>query len=206
MKSDTTHQFRLGSISSPDELEELWAIDNSAYGTASITYEKFLDCWRAYPPGLLVLHWDQHIGGAIGLWPLSERAAARLTNARMKESDLTGRMMRRYRKAPACKWYISGMVLRPELIGTCAIRVLLGDGLCHWFSTAAIAFPFQLLVLSPPWPESELLLASFGFYCWQKAHAMPDGVDLFILDVANREEFISLLEARGIAGDALVKP
>jgi hypothetical protein len=43
-----------------------WAIDNSAYGTASIAYEKFLDWWRAYPPGLLVLHWDQRTGGAIG--------------------------------------------------------------------------------------------------------------------------------------------
>jgi len=62
MKPDTTHQFRLGPICSQDELEELWAIDNSAYGAASITYEKFLDWWRAYPPGLLVLHWDQRIG------------------------------------------------------------------------------------------------------------------------------------------------
>ena len=65
------------------------------------------------------------------------------------QAGLTGRMMRRFRKTPARKWYISGMVLRPELIGTCAIRVLLGDGLCHWFNTAAIAFPCQLLALSP---------------------------------------------------------
>ena len=43
IKPDTTHQFRLGSISSPDQLEELWAIDNTAYGAASITYEKFHD-------------------------------------------------------------------------------------------------------------------------------------------------------------------
>ena len=35
MKSDTTHQFRLGPICSQDELEELWAIDNAAYGAAS---------------------------------------------------------------------------------------------------------------------------------------------------------------------------
>jgi hypothetical protein len=81
MKPDTTHQFRLGPICSQDELEELWAIDNSAYGAASITYEKFRDWWRAYPPGLMVLNWDRRIGGAIGLWPLSDRTAARLTNA-----------------------------------------------------------------------------------------------------------------------------
>ena len=79
------------------------------------------------------------------------------------------------------------MVLRPELIGTCAIRILLGDGLCHWFNTGSIAFPCQLLALSP-WPESELLLASFGFHCYQKAHAMPDGIALFALDLVNRED------------------
>src|SRR5271166_4495730 len=56
MNTDT-HQFRFGSISSPDELTELWAIDNSTYGAASITCEKFRDWWRAYPPGLLALHW-----------------------------------------------------------------------------------------------------------------------------------------------------
>ena len=38
-------------------------------------------------------------GGAIGLWPLSDRTAARLTNARIKEVALTGRMMRPFRKA-----------------------------------------------------------------------------------------------------------
>jgi hypothetical protein len=93
-------------------------------------------------------------------------------------------------------WYVSDIVLRPELGGTRAIRVLLGDGLSHWIYTAAITFPFQLLALASS-KEGELLLARFGFYCYQKAHAMPDGVALFALD-ASREEFISLLKARGI--------
>jgi hypothetical protein len=122
----------------------------------------------------------------------------RLTNARIKEVALTGRMMRPYRKAPARHWYISGIVLRPVLGGTRAIRVLLGDGLFHWIYTAAIAFPFQLLALASS-KEGELLLTRFGFYCDQKAHAMPDGVALFALD-ASREEFISLLKARAIHG------
>jgi hypothetical protein len=113
----------------------------------------------------------------------------------MKEANITGRMMHRFRQIPAYKWYISGMVLRPGLSGTCGIRVLFGDGLRHWFKTAAIAFPCQLLVLSP-WPESELLLGSFGFYCCQKAHAMPDGFALYALDVASRDDFASLLQAR----------
>jgi hypothetical protein len=183
-------------ISSSDELEELWAIDNSAYGAASITFEKFLDWWRAYPQGLLVLHGDKRIAGAIGMWPISESAAERLRNSHLKESDLTGEMMQPFRYAPARRWYIPGIVLRPELVGTRAIRVLLGDGLCHWLYTAAIASPFQLLALASL-HEGELLLARFGFYCYQRAHAMPDGAALFALD-STREEFISLLQRRGI--------
>jgi hypothetical protein len=80
MNTDT-HQFRFGFISSPDELTELWAIDNSAYGAASITCEKFRDWWRAYPPGSLALHWEKGIGAAIGMWPISDRAAERLKNS-----------------------------------------------------------------------------------------------------------------------------
>jgi hypothetical protein len=45
---------------------------------------------------------------AIGLWPISERAAARLTNGQMKEADLTGEMMRPFREAPTRYWYVSG--------------------------------------------------------------------------------------------------
>lgn len=189
--------FRLGSIHSADELNELWGIDRTAYGEASISFEKFRDWWCAYPSGLLVLHSRQRIGGALGLWPISDRFAASLTKAQIKEPALTGRMMRPFRKAPARHWYISGMVLRPELAGTRAIRVLLGGGVCHWFKTAAIAFPCRFLTLSP-WPESELFLASFGFYCCQKARAMPDGVALFALDLASREDLTFIIERRGL--------
>jgi hypothetical protein len=104
------------------------------------------------PPGLMVLNWNQGIGGAIGLWPLSDRSAAPLTNAQMKEADVTGRSA----KHRLANGNISGMVLRPELIGTCAIRVLLGDGLCHWFNTGAIAYPCQLLAL----PRQKLEICS----------------------------------------------
>jgi hypothetical protein len=98
--------------------------------------------------------------------------------------------MRPFRQAPARRWYISGIVLRRELIGTRAIRVLLGDGIRQWFHTGAIAYPCQLLALSPS-PEAEDLLTRFGFHCAQKAHAMPDRIALFVLDVANCEEFLS---------------
>jgi hypothetical protein len=195
MKLHKSHEFLVGSIACQDQLEELWAIDSAAYGAASITYHKFRDWWRAFPSGLQVLHWQQGIGGAMGLWPLSDRSAARLINAQIKESALTGRMMRPFRHTPARHWYVSGIVLRPELAGTSAIRVLLAGGLRRWLDTVVIAFPFQFLALASS-KEGELVLTRFGFHCYQKAHAMPDNIALFVLDAENRDDLLSVLEAR----------
>jgi hypothetical protein len=45
----TPQEFRLGTICSPEEFEQLWAIDREAYGQTSITYDKFNDCWPSFP-------------------------------------------------------------------------------------------------------------------------------------------------------------
>jgi hypothetical protein len=52
----------------------------------------------------IVMHWEKRIGSAIGIWPLSDRTAARLTNGQMKEADLTGEMMRPFREARTRYW------------------------------------------------------------------------------------------------------
>jgi hypothetical protein len=195
MKRNHDLEFRFGFIESTDQLAELWDIDKRAYGEASISFETFQAWWRAYPSGLPVLHWKGRIGGAIGMWPLSERSASRLTNGQIREGLLKGRMIRPFRERAAAYWYFSGVVLRPELIGTRAIRVLLGGGLWHWIDVAAIAFPCRLLALSSS-PEGQLLLTRFGFRCCRKAHIMPDGLALFALDLVIRQDFTSLLERR----------
>ncbi len=47
---DGTHEhLHVGHIRSSAELEDLWAIDNEAYGEASITYERFKDWWQVLP-------------------------------------------------------------------------------------------------------------------------------------------------------------
>jgi hypothetical protein len=68
--------------------------------------------------------------------------------ALLKESEITGRQMRVFRDAPARYWYVSGIVLRPELIGCRAIRILLSHGVGSWLSSANIEFPSELLALA----------------------------------------------------------
>lgn len=56
--------------------------------------------------------------------------------------------MRVFRDAPAPYWYVSGIVLRPEIVGGRAIRTLLSHGVGSWLSSANIQFPSELLALA----------------------------------------------------------
>ncbi len=101
--------------------------------------------------------------GAIGIWPLSARCAGLLTTAHLKESQLTGRTMHTFVSAPAHFWYISGIVLRPELIGGRAIKILLSHGIGSWLATAQFKFPCELLALAYS-DQGQALLEGFNFF------------------------------------------
>jgi hypothetical protein len=190
----------VGHIRSCGELHDLWAIDNEAYAEASITYEKFEDWWRCYPSGLHALFFRTRVMGAIGIWPLSARCAGLLAAARLKESEITGRQMRILSEAPARCWYVSGIVLRPELIGGRAIRILLSHGVGSWLSSAKIQFPSELLALAYS-KQGQALLEGFNFFKIQNADTMPDRVPLFGLHLTSKQQFVSSLKQRGLEID-----
>jgi hypothetical protein len=195
---DGTHEhLHVGHIRSSAELEDLWAIDNEAYGEASITYERFKDWWQSFPSGLHALFFRTRVMGAIGIWPLSARCAGLLTTARLKESQLTGRTMHTFVNAPAQFWYISGIVLRPELIGGRAIKILLSHGIGSWLATAQFKFPCELLALAYS-DQGQALLEGFNFFKLQNAKVMPDNAALFALQVSDREHLVSSLKAKGL--------
>jgi hypothetical protein len=131
--------LRVGSIRSPAELQDLWAIDKAAYKEASITYERFHQWWSSFPLGLRALFFRNRVMGAIGVWPLSDRYGRLMKAAQLKESQLIGRVMRRHLEQPPRFWYVSGLVLTPQLIGSGAIRVLLSQGIAVKFRVAKAA-------------------------------------------------------------------
>ena len=196
-QSDGDHQLRVEAIQSPAELQELWAIDKAAYGEASLTYEQFLDWWSSFPLGLWALFCEKRVVGAIGIWPLSVRTAKWLKSAKLKESDLGGPIMGPFTKRPARAWYISGLVLQPQLSGSDAIRTLFSGGIGSWLRRTNIAFPCQLLALAY-FAETEFFLESFGFSLIQNATEMPDRLPLFGLKLGSREQLVSLLKDKGL--------
>ena len=195
---DGVHEhLRVGHIRSFGELHDLWAIDSEAYREASITYEKFEDWWRNYPSGLRAIFFRTRVMGAIGIWPLSSSCAGLLKAARLKESEITGRQMRVFRHAQARYWYVSGIVLRLELIGGRAIRILLSRSVGSWLSSGNIEFPSELLALAYS-KKGETLLEGFNFFKIQNATMMPDRVPLFGLQLADKQQLVSFLKDRGL--------
>ena len=153
-------RFQVGEVASIDKLSELWAIDKTAYGEASLSWETFKGWWRSYRPGLKALFLEDRIVGAIGIWPLSERCARRLAAGRIKESEITGRMMRG--RKPAHCWYISGIVLKPEIAGGAAIRALFSQGIGSWLTRGNIEFPCELFALANSLEAETLLQGSIS--------------------------------------------
>lgn len=94
-------------------------------------------------------------------------------------------------------WYVSGLVLRPQLIGSRAIRLLLSQGIGFWLKSPNIIFPCELLALAYS-AQGQALLECFNFFRVQNAVAMPDHIPLFCLELDTREQFVSMLEERGL--------
>jgi hypothetical protein len=63
---------------------------------------------------------------------------------------------------------VSGIVLRPELVGGRAIRILLSHGVGSWLSSTNILFPSELLALAYS-KKGEALLEGFNFFKIQNA-------------------------------------
>jgi hypothetical protein len=195
---DGVHEhLHVRPIQSSAELEDLWEIDHAAYGEASITFEKFKDWWMSFPAGLHALFFRTRVMGAIGIWPLSDRCAELFATGRIKESEINGRTMRTFLHAVAQFWYISGIVLRPELRGGRAITILLSHCIGSWLASAHIHFPCQLYALAYS-EQGQALLEGFNFFKLQNAKNMPDRVPLFALKVSAREQLLSAFKSRGL--------
>ena len=98
---------------------------------------------------------------------------------------------------PARFWYVSGIVLLPQLAGSRAIRILFSEGIGSWLRRTKIEFPCEWLAMASS-VEGEVLLERFHFFRIQNATATPDRVPLFGLEWSTREEFVSLFKGRGV--------
>jgi len=73
----------------------------------------------------------------------------------------------------------------------------LSQGIGFWLKSPNMTYPCELLALAYS-AQGQALLERFNFFRVQNAAAMPDHVPLFCLELDNREQFVSMLEERGL--------
>jgi transcriptional regulator with XRE-family HTH domain len=191
--------LRIGVIRSKAELHNLWAIDNQAYPDGNITFEHFLELWEAFPTGLHVLFHENEIMGAIGIWPVTRGWAEKLKAARLKEAQLDGRMVQMAARGPANLWYVTGLMLRPELIGRGGgVMRLLNSALTSWLEKADHRYPSEILALAYS-AHGSRMLDRFRFHIIQHSENMPDKLDLYGLILPSRNELLRLLRERNLS-------
>ena len=194
MESAEVISITVRSIHSSEELQNLWQIDNLAYGKDSIPLSVFYHWWERYQYGLKALFRGDEILGAFGIWPLSEDQSDALQEGILKEVDL---LPSNDQTTPCNSWYISGIVLKDDCRSPRRnpIHLLLSNGLTMWLETSSIAYPLKILSLATS-AEGERLLQRFSFIKIRETSQTAAGYPLYIYRATSKDDLISLLRKR----------
>jgi|GEM_PF-2270905 len=193
-------KYSVRNIQSTEELEQLWQIDLEAYQEACITLDEFYGWWDRYEPGLKVLFRGEKVVGAFGLWPLTSKIAKRFKEGEMREGDLHPFELL---DSDSCKtryWYVSGIVLRPELRKspkTNPIVMLLTVGLNIWLESGHLDFPVEVSAIAYS-KEGQRLLERFGYIKIRDICNSSDPYPLYCLKARSKHDLANILRKRGI--------
>jgi hypothetical protein len=167
-------------VSSEEQLQELWKIDDDAYQENSLNFELFRNWWEQYVLGLkIITNSLDLIVGASGLWALSEAQTRYFISGRIKEQELLPLSHEALDSSPSRFWYCSGIVAIPELRGTIfPLRKLIRATISTWLATGHVAFPVNVYALGYS-PEGIALLEKLGFEEIKTSEEMPDQCPLY---------------------------
>jgi hypothetical protein len=184
------------TIETEAELLELWEIDKEAYGDCSLEFQPFLDWWSRYPYGSRNLVFEGQIIASIGIYPLYKEQAEAFATGKIRESELMPVTLKDCEEFGADHWYCSGIVIAEPFQNKGVLKTLLQLGIGAWETTGHIDYPLTLHGLAE-YPIGEKLLSKFGFSKQKVGAEMPDGCDLYGVQIASSEHLEAMREARG---------
>ncbi len=190
-------KIEVKQIESDNELVKLWEIDRAAYGDASISLELFREWHSSYSKGLHALFVGRRVVGACGVWPVSKSWCMRLRSGKERESSINSAMLHRCGNEKSSYWYISGIVLDPNIRRTRAILILLNSGLRSWLQRSQVKYPLEVYALGSS-AHGIALLDRVGFEQILDASQTPDGMPLYCLHMPSRRVLLNSLERCGI--------
>ena len=168
-RRDPLQHMRFGmQIVKEEDLWEVYAFDEIAYGVADIPRELFHGWWSAYRPGFLCAFRNGKPFAVLGLYPVPRQWAADFRAGTVNEFQLTPEMIKQAARPgePRLHWYVSGFSWRGKSKGAKKwLPRMLAECWCQWVRNNADCIGRQKmqLVAEGTTPEGQDLLARFGF-------------------------------------------
>lgn len=191
-------RLKVRAIQTLEELRRLHEIDADAYQECSITFECFQGWWERHQQGNTVVFSGNDIVASIGLWAISEEQSADFIEGKIRESEFSPVSFEEGEAAPQQNWYASGIVLKKHLrrnLKNNPIKMLLERAIGEWFDSGRAAYPLRVIALAE-YVEGENLLTRFNFMKIRDKANLPDGCDIYCLQLSSEEDVENLLKAR----------
>lgn len=186
------------TLSTLEQLRQLWEIDKAAYAECSLEFDEFAEWWHRYPLGSQCLMDGDRILASLGLYPLSEAQATDFYEGRIPESDLLPVTLAECEDNPQHYWYASGVVVIEGLRGWGSpLKTLLQYALPLWGNSGHVAYPLHIYSVA----EYEIgakILSYLGFSQQRSAAEMPDGCALYAIEVVSPQQELTLLKRKGL--------
>lgn len=199
MLSPQRSDLRIQSLTTLEQLQQLWKIDKQAYADCSLEFEEFLQWWTHYPLGSQCLMSDSEIVASIGIYPLMPEQWKAFCSGSLPEFELVPVSLDACEEMPQHYWYASGIVVIEELRGwgTSPLKTLLQYALSSWISSSHVAYPLHICAVAE-YAIGAKILDYFGFVKQCDASEMPNGCDLYSISLDSQRQALHLLKFKGL--------
>lgn len=188
--------LRVGYVKDEVMLRELWDIDRQAYGDMSLDFQPFLEWWSAYSFGSTLLTLNGAIVASIGIYPLRHDQATAFIAGQISEATLRPASLEVCQTTGIANWYISGVVIRPDLQHRGILRRLIEIGVGTWLSSGHTAYPAKLFGLAQ-YDIGGRIMQKLGMEKWRDLSEMADHCDIYGVELTSEKHARSLLRLKG---------
>lgn len=199
MLSPPRSDLHIQSLTTLEQLQQLWKIDKQAYVDCSLEFDEFAQWWTLYPLGSQCLMSGNDIVASIGIYPLLQDQWQAFCSGTLPESSLVPVSLDRCEVSPQHYWYASGIVVIEELRGWGAspLKTLLQYALSGWLSSSHVAYPLQLCAVAE-YAIGAKILNHFGLVKQCDAAEMPNGCELYSISLDSHRQALHLLKSKGL--------
>ena len=158
------------------------------------------ELWRAFPRGYVGAWVDDHLRGAIQLWPLDVRRAGDFLVGARPEAELTADDFSIVCNSPNVVWYFSGMLVDSAFRGRGLAAHLFAEAMVRWARDLPWRAPIHFAALGAS-PAGLGFIRGFGMEEVRSAEETADGFPLYIRKFDTEAAMFEVVRSARAAAD-----